>query len=72
MAGAAARIGHQRLDMPLIETEFDPEFRDWIINFRQNSLPGSLALLTEANCAKIIFKSHAEADNYLRGLEKGK
>lgn len=72
LAGAVARIGHKRPDLPWLETELGPEFRDWIINFKQDRLPGILALLAETNCAKIIFKSHAEADAYLRGLAKGK
>lgn len=32
------RIGKQRVDMPWIETEFDDEFRQWIIDFPKNEL----------------------------------
>lgn len=38
LAGAKSRIGKQRVDMPWIETEFDDEFRQWIIDFPKNEL----------------------------------
>lgn len=38
LAGAESRIGKQRVDMPWIETEFDDEFRQWIIDFPKNEL----------------------------------
>ena len=36
LAGAEARIGQAREDLPWLETEFDPEFRQWIVDFPKN------------------------------------
>lgn len=69
LAGVKSRIGKKRPEMPWIETEFDPEFRQWIINFKQARLPEIMNLLTSADCEKIIFKSRVEADAYLHQLE---
>ena len=33
LAGAKSRIGKQRVDMPWIETQFDEEFKQWIMDF---------------------------------------
>lgn len=45
LAGAAARIGTVREDLPWTEREFDPEFRQWIEDFPREQLPGIYALL---------------------------
>ena len=45
LAGAAARIGRIREDLPWVEREFDPEFRRWIEDFPREQLPGIYALL---------------------------
>lgn len=65
LAGVESRIHKKRPDMPWIETEFDPEFRQWIVNFRRDRLPGILALLAKADCEKIVFKSRSEANAWL-------
>ena len=39
LAAAEARVGKPREDLPWVETEFDEEFRQWILNFPQNDLP---------------------------------
>ncbi|MBQ4297335.1 MAG: adenylate kinase, partial [Clostridia bacterium] len=39
LEGAASRIGTAREDMPWIEREFDPEFRQYILDFRKDQLP---------------------------------
>lgn len=39
LAGVKSRIGKPRVDMPWIETEFDEEFRQCIIDFPKNKLP---------------------------------
>lgn len=38
LAGAQSRIGKKREDMPWVETEFDKEFRQWILDFPQNEM----------------------------------
>lgn len=65
LAGVESRIGSPRPDMPWMETEFDPDFRQWIIDFRTEKLPEIQQLLANASCDKIIFRSRQEADAYL-------
>lgn len=68
LAGVESRIGRKRPDMPWVETGFDPNFRQWIVDFRKNRLPGIMELLAKADCRKIIFKSRGEADAYLDSM----
>ena len=67
LAGAEARIGKQRVDMPWIETEFDEEFRQWIIDFPKNELPFVYELLEKYKNKKsvYIFYSRDDIDSYL-------
>ena len=67
LAGAKSRIGKQRIDMPWIETEFDEEFRQWILDFPKNELPIVYGLLDKYKDEKsiYIFHSRADTDNYL-------
>lgn len=68
LAGAKSRIGKAREDMPWVETEFDEEFKQWIIDFAKDQLPQIYRLLDEYKETKeiIIFKSREEADTYLQ------
>lgn len=71
LAGAAARVGKKRDDLPWVENELDEEFRQWIVDFPNEKLPQIYQMLD--NCRGknvIIFKSRQEADEYLRKLEK--
>ena len=67
LAGAESRIGRQRVDMPWIETEFDEEFRQWIIDFPKNELPIVYELLDRYKSEKniYVFHSRADIDEYL-------
>lgn len=67
LEGAASRIGKKREDLPWIETEFDEEFRQWIIDFSKNQLPKIYELLEKYRDDKniIIFKTREEADDYI-------
>ena len=67
LAGAESRIGKQRVDMPWIETEFDEEFRQWILDFPKNELPIIYELLDRYKREKSIyvFHSRTDIDNYL-------
>ena len=67
LAGAESRIGKQRVNMPWIETEFDEEFRQWIIDFPKNELPIVYELLDRYKSEKSIyvFRSRADIDDYL-------
>lgn len=66
LAGVKSRIGKPREDMPWIETEFDAEFKQWILDFPTNQLPQIYALLEKykENKKIIIFKSCKVADAY--------
>ena len=70
LEGAASRIGQQREDMPWVETEFDPEFRQWIRDFPKDQLPGLRALVERYSAEKeiVTFHSRVEADRFLETL----
>lgn len=67
LAGAEARIGKQRVDMPWVATELDEEFRQWIIDFPENELPVVYELLERYKNEKsiYIFRSRTDIDDYL-------
>ena len=67
LSGAESRIGQKRADMPWVEDEFAPEFRQWIVDFPQNKLPQIYQLLEHCPAGKtvIIFKSREEINSYL-------
>lgn len=73
LAGAESRIGQKREDLPWIETEFDQEFRQWILDFPREQLPGIYTQLEKYQNAKkiIVFRSRSEAGDYLRRLSEG-
>lgn len=66
LSGVESRIGKKRVDMPWIETEFDAEFKQWILDFPNIRLPQIYALLENYKDDKeiIIFKSRKVADAY--------
>ena len=70
LAGAQARIGTAREDMPWVEQEFDPEFRQWIEDFPKDQLPQIRALLARYGESRYIrvFRSREEAGRYLQQL----
>ena len=64
LAGAAARVGKKREDMPWVEEEFDEEFPN-------EKLPEIYQMLERYKDKNvIIFKSRQEVNEYLRKLEK--
>lgn len=67
LVGAKSRIGKQRVDMPWIETEFDEEFKQWIMDFPKNELPIVYELLDRYKGEKSIyvFYSRADIEDYL-------
>ncbi len=71
LSGAESRIGIKREEMPWVEEEFDPEFRQWILDFPKNKLP-IIYLLLEKYKEKIniiTFKSRDEAEKYFTLLK---
>lgn len=65
--GAESRVGHPREDLPWVEKVFDPEFKEWIINFSKEQLPEIYELLQQYQNKKriIIFKNRNEANKFL-------
>lgn len=70
LEGVQSRIGHSREDMPWVETEFDAEFRQWILDFPHDQLPVIYGLLEKYRAGRqiYVFRSRAEADGYLSAL----
>ena len=73
ISGAESRIGKKREDLPWIESEFDKEFKQWIIDFSEKQLPQIYKTIEKYRNNKdiIIFKSRKEADNYLYQFSSG-
>ena len=67
LEGAASRVGTAREDMPWIEQEFDPEFRQYILDFPKDQLPRIYELIEQYQDSRriIIFHSREEADNWI-------
>ncbi len=71
LAGAAARVGTKREDMPWVEEELDEEFRQWIVDFPNEKLPEIYQMLERYKDKNIvIFKSRQETDEYLKKFAK--
>lgn len=68
LSGAESRIGKEREDLPWYETEFDSEFKEFILNFPKESLPQIYGLIEKYRKGKrvIIFKSREESEEYLK------
>ena len=58
LQGATKRIGKGRYDLPWIETELDPEFKQFIVDFPNDTLPYIYGLIDKYKEEKqvIIFK----------------
>lgn len=68
LEGASSRIGKERPDMPWVESEFDLEFRQFIVDFPRDSLPKIYELLKKYEKEKElhIFRKREDAEEYLR------
>lgn len=71
LTGVESRIGKTREDMPWVETEFDEEFREWIIGFAKDKLPYIYKILKRYRRRRriIVFKSREDVDNYISTLQ---
>ena len=71
LEGAASRVGRTREDLPWVETEFDPAFRQYILDFPRDQLPLIRALLDQwKDTHRItVFLSRQEADAWLERYE---
>lgn len=68
LKGAEGRIGKRREDLPWLETEFDEEFRQYIVDFSKDQLPEIYRLLEEYKKDRniVIFHTREEANAYLK------
>ena len=64
--GATDRLGKARYDVPWIDTELDPKFKQEIEEFPEKTLPRIYELLEKykENRQVVIFKSRRQADEY--------
>ena len=71
LKGAEERIGKARNDLPWVEKEFDPEFRQWITDFPKEQLPVLYGLIEEYKIEKdvIILRSREETDEYIESIK---
>ena len=73
LEGVEERIGKPRTDMPWVETEFDEEFRQWILDFPEEQLPKIYELLEKYSGRGkeiMIFRKREEAEEFLQGREE--
>jgi len=72
LKGATERIGKGRYDLPWIETELDPEFRKFIEEFSEKTLPYIYELIDKYKAEKqvVVFKSRKEADEYIKDMRE--
>ncbi|MDY6430783.1 MAG: adenylate kinase [Bacilli bacterium] len=72
LEGAESRIGKSRPDIPWKEDVFDPKFKQWIINWFENTRPRVLLLLEKYKSAKlvVILSSRKEGDEFINSLQQ--
>ena len=70
VAGARARVGTKRIDMPWEETELSEEFLNYILTFPQQKLPRLLQLAEKYAAQKevVIFHTRQQSDDYIAKL----
>ena len=66
LEGAASRVGTIREDLPWVEQEFDPEFRQYISDFPKDQLPKIYELVEQYREIRriTVFHSREEADKW--------
>lgn len=71
LANAAARVGQIREDLPWVESEFDEDFRQYILDFPRDQLPKIYELIGQYHSSRSItvFRSRDEADAWLSCLQ---
>ena len=67
LQGATSRLGKPRYDLPWVDTELSPVLKSEIEEFPLKNLPRIYEMLEKykENKTIVIFKSRAEADEYL-------
>lgn len=63
---AEKRVGTVREDMPWVETEFDEEFKQWIVGFPTKQLPEIYRILNETEGKNVyVLKSDEDSEKAL-------
>lgn len=72
--GAISRLGKERYDVPWIDTELDPKFKQEIEDFPNKNLPAIYTLLKKHQDGKsvTVFRSREEADRVIDSIESEK
>ena len=70
LQGIESRIGNKREDLPWTEEEFDEEFKEYIINWDEETAPKLRNLIAKYKDKKniIVFSSRKESEDYLLSL----
>ena len=67
--GAKSRLGKERVDMPWVDDEMDPEFLQWIMDFPRDVVPEIEHHLRNFDKPIIRFHSRDEADNFIETFQ---
>ncbi len=70
LSGVESRIGKKRSDLPWVESDFDDEFKKWILDFPKECLPKIYSMIESYRGRKniTVFKSRNEADCFIADL----
>ena len=70
LSGINSRIGKAREDIPWKEDRFDPEFKEWIINWFSKTRHLLLSLLDKFKKTKnvVVLRSREEGEEFIRSL----
>ena len=66
---AKSRHGKERVDMPWVDDELDPEFLQWIMDFPRDVVPEIEHHLKNFDKTVVRFHSRAEVDNFIESLK---
>ena len=67
--GAKSRLGRERVDMPWVDNDIDPDFLQWIIDFPREVVPEIEYHLKNFDKTIIRFHSREEADEFIHSLK---
>lgn len=72
LSSVESRIKTKREDMPWIEEEFDPEFREYIESFSKEVLPRIYRALENYKDKRniIVFRSRKETEEFISSIER--
>lgn len=85
LEGAASRVGTVREDLPWVESELDPDFRQYIIDFPNDQLPAIRVRLQDLSAPAaagsssgskssprlVTFTGRHQADEFISALRSG-